>query len=183
MVEKREHYIAAGYARKTTTDLRFPDLMRTSKNEFLRRAVINTEPPPERQVLLVVGISEYEQILSSSLQRVFGFIFEKEVVLDGLNLRPLVLQSLRALLERMLRENQTIKHFGAAVALSCIGSTIDEMKYVYGEMTNPCDEASTEVRINFELILKENLLPGFLESQFNKIVHGDIKAQLAAFKP
>src|SRR6202040_4440682 len=107
MPERREHYISAAYAEKEH-DLTFSTLVRTSKDKFLGKPVINIRPPPEREVVLVIGVSNYDSILNSSLEKVFGFVFEGGLFLDGLNVKSEFLEVLGGLLHRVLRQHQKI---------------------------------------------------------------------------
>jgi hypothetical protein len=177
MRERREHQIAAAYSKDTSVTLAFTDDVRASKDEFLKRPVINDNPPPEREVVLVVIASEYDQLLTSSLEKVDGFIFERRVSIDGPNLKSEFLVSLRGLLARMLKENQNIKHFEPCVALFSDEGTIEELKSVYGALKDLCSEVGKDVKIEFEIVQDRQELRLFLKNQLFKIAHGDIKAQ------
>jgi len=179
MRERREHYIAAAYARGQSVALVFTDDVRASNDEFLSRPVINDQPPPEREVVLVVGASEYDQLLTSSLEKVYGFIFDRSVSIDGLNLKSEFLISLRGLLTRLMKENQNIKHVEPCVALFINEGTIEEWKSVYGVIKDLCSEVGKDVKVEFDIVKDRQELRVFLKSQLYKIAHGDIKAQFA----
>jgi hypothetical protein len=180
MTERREHYISAAYS-GSERDLTFSSLIRSSKDEFLNRTVINDKPPPSREVVLVVAVDNYAKILSSSLEKVFGFVFESELFLENLKLKPDFIMALQGLLARVLRSNETIRHYGVSVALFIGEGSPEELKYVYGAMKEVCSKASsTEVIIDFDIIQDDQELKTFLKGQLFKIVHGDIKAQFEA---
>jgi hypothetical protein len=177
MRERREHTIAAGYSKDKSVTLAFTDDVRASKDEFLKRPVKIDHPPPEREVVLVVSASEYDQLLTSSLEKVDGFIFERRVSIDGPNLKSEFLVSLRGLLARMLKENQNSKYFEPCVALFSNEGTIEELTSVYSALKDLCAEAGKDVKIEFEIVQNRQELLLFLKSQLFKITHGDIKAQ------
>jgi hypothetical protein len=179
MRERREHYIAAGYSKEKSVALAFTDDVRASNDEFLKRPVINDQPPPEREVVLVISASEYDQLLTSSLEKVHGFIFDRSVSIDGPNLKSAFLVSLRGLLARMLKENQNIKHFEPCVALFSSEGTIEELRSVYGALKDLCSDAGKDVKIEFDIVQDRQELRIFLKSQLYKIAHGDIKTQFA----
>jgi hypothetical protein len=177
MRERREHYISATYTEKGS-DLTFRKLVRTSKVDFLKEIVVNAEPPPEREVVLVIVGINYEQMLSTSLERVFGFVFEDELCVDKLNLSPKFMTSLNGLLARVLHDNQNIKHYGLSVRLFVKEGSTEQLKYIYAAMKDMCI-ATSEV-VNFDIIQGEQDLRVFLKGELRRIVHGDIKAAYEA---
>jgi hypothetical protein len=180
MRERREHYIAVAYSKEKSLALPFTDDVRASNDEFMRRPVINDKPPPEREVVLVVVEIEYDQLLTSSLEKVDGFIFDRSVSIDGSNLKSGFLVELKGLLAKQLKQNQNIKHFGPCVALFSNQGTVQELNPVYGALKDWCSDAGKDVKIEFDIVQDSQELRMFLKSQLRKIAHGDIKAQFAA---
>jgi hypothetical protein len=181
MRERREHYIPAAYAAKGH-DLTFPDMVRASKDEFLKNAVVNDNPPPEREVVLVVSVTRYEQLLTSSMERVVGFVFEDDLCLNNLTLKPEFLVALEGLLARVLSSNKNIRHYGVSAMLFVEDRSVDELKYVYGVLADLCAKASTDVNVAFDIIQDRQELRAFLKGQLRRIVRGDIKVQFEALR-
>jgi hypothetical protein len=180
MVEKREHYITAAYANRAQAQIAFCQLIEESRTEYLNRPVTNRMPPPERQVVLVVAADDYERIQRSSLQKVYGFIFDSGVFLDDLSFKPNYRRALRALLARVVRENQQIKHYDINVALFMPHGSEEDQNNVYGEIDDLCRRATqeTNVRIHCDLIQTQEELRVFLNNQLRAIVCGDTNFQL-----
>jgi hypothetical protein len=180
MPERREHYIVAAYAKKPKANLAFPDLIRAAKAEFLKKTVINRQPPPEREVVLVVSVGEFEQIVGTPMEKVFGLVFEEEVLLDGPNLRAEFIVALKGLLLGALRDNHTVKHYGFSVALFIPHGDAEQLKFIYGVLSDLCSEASRETKVGFDIIQDRQELQIFMKNELLKISHGEMKAQYEA---
>jgi hypothetical protein len=179
MRERREHYISAVFSEKEP-DLDFSKLVRTSKDEFLKKPKVNDVPPPEREVVLVVGMTTNNQILASNLEKVFGFVFESGLCLDGCNLRPKFTAALVALLARVMRDNQIIKYYGLSVRLFIKEGCDEEKKYIYTTMKDLCDAARNGVDIDFDFIESQEAFRVFLQDTLRRIECGDMKAAVGA---
>jgi hypothetical protein len=181
MRKRREHYIFVSYAEEDPWAVAFSALARTSKDEFLSKVVTNAYPPPEREVVLVVAVSDYDKILESSLEKVYGFLFESGILMHDRQLKPEFMVGLRGLLGRLVRDNQNIKHYGISVAAYISEGSIEELKSIYGVLQDLCSAASkdVDVDVDFEIVQTPEALRVFLQNELFKIAHGDIKAQLA----
>jgi len=180
---KREYYIAAAYAEKEPPDLTFSTMAQTSREEFLERAVVNAEPPPEREVVLVLSVTSYRDLKRAKMGEVFGFLFEGDLCIKARNLNPEFLEALDGLLARVLRENANLKHYGLSVWLFVPGGTVAELNAIYGALKKLCKRASDEVDIDFDFIERKDDLGAFLRGALRRIAHGDTMAAYAAASP
>jgi hypothetical protein len=176
-MERREHHISATYY-DGSPDARFSDLVRDARRDFLARVVVNGEPPPDREVALVLGLSSYNQMRRSRLDKVFGLIFEEGLCLDGSNLRPAFLDALQGLLNRALGQNHNLKHSGLSVGVFIRGRSEEEITSIFGPLYDFCLGVSN--LIDFEILEDEHDLRFFLKDSFRRIVHGDTKAEYEA---
>ena len=181
-IERREHFIPACVSNQSNVNATFFRILARARTDFLSRPFLSTTPPPAREVVLVVDKTEYTHLLSSSLENVFGFIFDGDVFLDGRNVRADFLVNTEGVTNRLLASNRRIKHYGMRMMFLLGGLEERDAALVFSQLESWCMHLSRRNGISFTLdaIDDPENLQVFLRSEFFKIVHGDIRAQFAA---
>ena len=175
MPKRSEHYLSASLAQGPQA-LKFSKLAQAAREEFLKNKVTNDTPPPERDVVLVISPSDYEKVLTSRLDKVYGFVFDSGVFLENFAIKPAFIPALRGLLERVQRENKNIKYYTVAVGFFIPDGSIHQLKYIYGQIKNACANAGEDAEIACEIIRGEEQLRDFFDAQLMKIAYSEIEA-------
>jgi len=178
MTEARTHYIADIYAIDEKID-------RTSlpavSSMIPHQPIINEIPPPRRTLFLSVFSTNYNNAPSVGLERVYGFIFHKNVCLNNSDIKNELLTSVDGLVTRTIKQNETAKYHGIRIAAFLPECGFDIQHSVYVVFDSVCRKYEHPVKVTCDILDCEDDIRSFLKSQCLRIKIGDTAYQYEEF--
>jgi hypothetical protein len=159
----------------------FFEVAQQSQRTFARKVLVAKTPLPERNIMLSISLYDPGRIAAVLLERVYGFAFNTDFLLEGGGLRMTSTSVLNGLVSRVAQHNKLIKYYGIKIIMYVESLSEAQRVDLFDFLSNWCGQAKVELEkeVSFDLARDRTQFNYILENEHRRMVHGDIKAQYA----